>query len=218
MSVSVILKGVEKSFEVPVERNVYARFLLKPKKLSKNVLSNLSFDFFPGERVLLLGPNGRGKTTLLKIIAGFSQCSGGEVYVDGVPIRDYPSQHIGFMLGTQLLYSALTGYENLEYSAHLSGLTDIESSIESAINRWELREFIDFPTSMYSNGMKVRLALARATLALPTLICLDEPTAHLDEKGIDALRRYLRFAEATVFIASQGADSLGGLVDRVVPL
>lgn len=122
------------------------------------------------------------------------------------------------MLSTQLLYEGLTGYQNLEYSAHLYRIPKPHLRIMATIQHWGLSSFIREEVASYSNGMRALLALARCTLHSPPLLLLDEPTAYLDTHGIDRLRTFLQSSTGTVLITTQQPNTLKDIVDRVLML
>lgn len=216
---SVSLTSVGKSFHHPFKTRRFIRDLVfKKKPIKKSVFRNLNLTIETGKKVLITGPNGCGKTTLLKMIAGLTYCDEGTISLCGNLPYDQMRKNVGCMLSTHLLYNGLTGYENLELNAYLFGCKDIEKRIEEEAVRWGAESFLDQKVKTYSNGMKAALAIARANIHNPAILLLDEPTAFLDNRGIERLMEFLTTTSQTVLITSQQPERLLNSVDRVLPL
>jgi ABC-2 type transport system ATP-binding protein len=150
-----------------------------------------------GEVVGLVGPNGAGKTTLLKIISTLLQPTTGRVLVDGYdPSHDARAvrDRIGLVLADdRALYWRLTGRENLEFFGVMHGLTRRDARARAGILLDQVglasRDKLVFG---YSSGMRARLSLARALLARPPLLLLDEPTRALDPIACAAVAGMIR--------------------------
>ena len=150
-----------------------------------------------GEVVGLVGPNGAGKTTLLKIISTLLQPTTGSVLVDGYdPSQDARAvrDRIGLVLADdRALYWRLTGRENLEFFGVMHGLTRRDARARAGVLLDQVglasRDKLVFG---YSSGMRARLSLARALLARPPLLLLDEPTRALDPIASAAVAGMIR--------------------------
>ena len=159
-------------------------------------LRDVSFEVRPGEVFGLLGPNGAGKTTLLKILTCLVLPSGGRALVDGLDVaRDEPrvKRSIGFVTSDERsFYWRLTGRENLAFFGRLYGLDPAAARRRCAelIEAVELGTVADQQFMTYSSGMKQRLAIARALLHDPPVLCLDEPTRSLDPIAAKHVRRF----------------------------
>jgi ABC-2 type transport system ATP-binding protein len=145
----------------------------------------------------LLGPNGAGKTTLLKILAGLILPTRGSARVDGLDVatadRDV-RRAIGFVTADERsFYWRLSGEENLMFFARLYGLASAaaRSRIADLVQSMDLQEVAARPFMDYSSGMKQRLAICRALLHDPPILCLDEPTRSLDPIAAKHLRRFV---------------------------
>jgi len=155
------------------------------------VLRDLSLTVEPGEVVALLGPNGVGKTTLLRVIATLIRPQRGTVRLFGKPARALEAERgwIGLVANPPAFYRHLSGEENLEQSLALAGRP---ISRERAL---EAMERVGLPpgraVAAYSSGMKKRLALARTLLGGPRLLLLDEPETALDSGGREELARVI---------------------------
>ncbi|MFJ7736279.1 ABC transporter ATP-binding protein [Lysinibacillus sp. NPDC097287] len=165
------------------------------KKYKKQIaVNNVSINVKKGRIYGLLGRNGAGKTTVMKMILGLTSISSGEVSIFNQPLNSnqktiYP--RIGSIIEVPGFYSNLTGTENLKVFARLRGTINPDA-IQDALNVVGL-PFNDKKTfSSYSLGMKQRLGIANALLNDPELLILDEPTNGLDPIGIAEIRLFLQ--------------------------
>jgi ABC-type multidrug transport system ATPase subunit len=179
----------------------------------------------PGETVVLTGPNGSGKTTLLQLVAGTLEPDAGEVRVagrDAVRERRGARAHTGAVLGGPGgWYPRLTGRANLEFFAALEELgEEAPAAVDGALAAVNLREAADRRVGGYSTGMRARLALARARLARPDVLLLDEPTASLDARSVREFREFLRAdgRSRAVLLATHDEEEAALLGNRVVAL
>lgn len=197
----------------------------------RKALSQVSFSCAAGEIVGLLGPNGAGKSTLLNVIATLVRPSRGSIQYggpfdfaqgkrpasDGAEVR----AQIG-MLGHDLfLYPELTARENLEFFAHLYGVTDAAGTASRALDRAGLADRSDDFVSGFSRGMRQRVALERALLHEPSLILLDEPFTGLDQASTAALVSRLQErqrAGCLIVLATHDLDVADGLLTRAIYL
>lgn len=218
MAPYVELISVTKTFPAGLtRRNIYTRLFRSPPIAANRALfQNLNLKFEAGETIGLVGPNGSGKTTLLKLIAGLTFADQGSIRIDGEDYEAFDRRRLGLILGNDMIYTGLTGYENLEYSAYLYRCDDPADAIHRAIERWGLKDYVDSPVGNYSSGMRSRLAMARGTLHHPSLLLLDEPTVFLDADGLDRLRRYLSEGQRTVIVTTHQPDAI--VTDRLVKM
>lgn len=155
--------------------------LVKRYKKGAEALKGLSLNIKRGELFGLVGPDGAGKTTALKILSGIMQQTSGEVLINGNAPRDARGS-IGYVPQNCALYPELSVEENLHYQAGLYGVSEdqIERLKDSQLHSMGLLDFKDRLASQLSGGMKQKLALCCALVGDPELILLDEPTTGLD--------------------------------------
>ena len=161
------------------------------------VLRDLFLGVEPGEVVALLGPNGVGKTTLLRVIATLIRPQRGAVRLFGKPARALEAERgwIALVANPPAFYRHLSGEENLEQALALAGRPIARAQALEAMALVGLPE--GRPVAAYSSGMRKRLALARTLLARPRLLLLDEPETALDSGGREELVRVIAQMAAT---------------------
>jgi heme exporter protein A len=152
----------------------------------RHILRDVSFSVRSGEFLKITGPNGVGKTTLLRVICGLLPAESGSIDWCGKPVegaRDEFHSQLGYLGHPNSLKSDLTARENLRFLAGLrQSLTD--KDIDAALDRCGILSRGDLPARSLSAGQKRRLALARLLLAEASLWVLDEPVTNLDTAGI----------------------------------
>ncbi len=159
------------------------------------VLESISFDVREGACYVLFGVNGAGKTTLLKILAGLQRPSSGRFTVlgfDGQSEQAAIREHLFFLGHQSALYDALTAAENLRFAMGLRGRKPTATEIKRALDRVEIGPFANLACRYLSAGMKRRLSIAAALLALPSVLLLDEVYMSLDEAGTQLLHSCLQ--------------------------
>lgn len=185
------------------------------------VLSDLSLNVAPGERVAVRGSNGTGKTTLLRCIAGTLEVSGGTIRVVGHPAGSLEARRlIGLSLSQERsFYMRLSGAENLRVFAGVRGLSRraARTRVDALVEELELTEIASQRCDRCSTGQLQQLAFARALLEEPELLLLDEPTRSLDTEARErlwaAVERRPRVAVVCATHLSEDLDRLTRHVD-----
>ncbi|HEX2492126.1 MAG TPA: ATP-binding cassette domain-containing protein, partial [Steroidobacter sp.] len=164
---------------------------------SVQALHDVSFQGGDGRIVGLLGHNGAGKSTSLRVLSTVLRADGGRALVDGHDCALAPlkvRQRLGVLPHGSGLYAQLSGRENIAYYAKMHGLrgADVKRSVDEWIDRLGLQSVADRRAKGYSQGERLKVALARALVHRPQTIILDEPTSGLDVNAVRMLREVLR--------------------------
>ena len=193
---AISISNLSKTYPVPFRR--LRAFFRRPVKDPVEALRNVSFEVEPGEIFGLIGRNGAGKTTLTKIVATLVQPTTGSVSVNGhdsVSDDEHVRRQIGLSTAEERsFYWRLTSEQNLMFFARLHGLSDriAKQRIKDAFSKLELDEVARRRFGELSTGNKQRLAVARALLADPPVLLLDEPTRSLDPLAAARMRDLIR--------------------------
>ena len=187
-------------------------------------VDGVSFRAEDGQITGLLGPNGAGKTTSLRMLYTLMKPDSGQVVVDGVDAAKDPEavrRRLGVLPDSRGLYKRLTSRENIRYFGRLHGLDDalIAQRTEALSQALEMGDIIDRRTEGFSQGQRVKTAIARALVHDPRNVILDEPTNGLDVMATRAMRRFLlqlRAEGRCVLFSSHIMQEVAALCDRIV--
>ena len=163
----------------------------------KKAVDDLNLHIAPGEIYGFIGHNGAGKTTTLKSVAGILQFDAGEIYIDGMPIKENPlecKRRFAYIPDNPDLYDYMTGIKYLNFIADIFGVGENErqARIRKYADAFELTADLAQPIAAYSHGMKQKLAIISAWLHEPKLILMDEPFVGLDPKAAHLLKEMMR--------------------------
>lgn len=196
---------------------------LTKKYGEKRAVDGLSLHIQAGEIYGFIGHNGAGKTTTLKACCGILGFDEGEIYVDGISIKENPlecKRRIAYLPDNPDIYAYMTGIQYLHFIADIFGV-DAETRqarIEKYAAAFELTSSLAMGVSSYSHGMKQKLAIISALLHEPKLLIMDEPFVGLDPKAAFTLKGFLREIcnrGGAIFFSTHVLDTAEKLCDKV---
>ena len=187
-------------------------------------VNGVSFEARDGEITGLLGPNGAGKTTTLRMLYSLLPPDEGEIRIDGMdPENDAMEikRTLGVVPDSRGLYTRLTARENIAYFGELHGMNRqaIEGRIEELTRTLNMEDFIDRRTEGFSQGQRVKVAIARAMIHQPQTVLMDEPSNGLDVMSTRALREYILALKAdghSIVLSTHIMQEVAALCDRIV--
>jgi ABC-2 type transport system ATP-binding protein len=226
-AVAAELSGVGKTFPTAFGYVSWIKSWGRPER--RIALSDVSFSVRRGELFGLLGANGAGKSTVLRVLAGLVLPDAGHVAIEGIDALAEPLRvraHVGLCTGEERsFYYRLTARSNLEYFGTLAGVNrhDLPRRIEEVARTVDLFDDLDRRFDQFSAGMRQRLSFARALIGDPDVLLLDEPTRAVDPVHTYELRRFIRedvvgrFGK-TVILATNQLEEAWELCDRIAVL
>jgi len=187
-------------------------------------VQGVSFGARDGEITGLLGPNGAGKTTTLRMLYTLMRPDAGSIHVDGVDALAEPlavRRSLGVLPDARGLYKRLTARENIDYFAALQGLEPAEAKqrADALIAALGMQDLAGRRVEGFSQGERVKTAIARALVHDPRNVLLDEPTNGLDVMATRSLREFLRGLRAAgrcVLLSTHLMQEVAALCDRIV--
>ena len=189
-----------------------------------HVLKGVNFDVRKGSIFALLGSNGAGKTTIVKILTTLLKQDAGNAVVNGFDVSSKPDQ-VRQSISLTGQYAAvdeiLTGRENIVLIARLRHLRNPQQIADDLLKRFGLTDSADRRVSTYSGGMRRRLDIAMSLIGAPQIIFLDEPTTGLDPEGrleVWNMIKELAHNGTTVFLTTQYLDEAERLADQIAIL
>jgi sodium transport system ATP-binding protein len=203
--------------------------MIEVKELHKafgdvKAVDGVSFTARDGEITGLLGPNGAGKTTTLRMLYTLMKPDRGQVLVDGTDAAADPlavRRALGVLPDARGLYKRLTARENIDYFGRLHGLPAdvLAARRDELIRTLEMQDIAERRTEGFSQGQRVKTAIARALVHDPRNVILDEPTNGLDVMATRALRQFMRQLKdegRCVLFSSHIMQEVAALCDRIV--
>jgi ABC-2 type transport system ATP-binding protein len=196
------------------------------RSYGKNLaVDGVSFTIGSGEIVGLLGHNGAGKTTIMRMLSGYLEPSGGSIDIDGVALATNAhqiQQQLGYLPENLPVYPDMMVADYLEYAATLKGVAtkDRYQQMREAISATALEERALDPINTLSRGLRQRVGVAQALLGRPRLLILDEPGNGLDPEQTEHMRALIRklARRATVILSTHIMQEVDAICDRVLML
>ena len=200
-----------------VVQNLFVPFGTEPG------LHDVSLRVARGERVVIVGPSGAGKTSLLRAIAGLTAITNGSVSIAGRDVTQLPPEQRGavYMHQTPLLFPHLSVFENVAFSLRVRGVATVEINerVHEALQKVQLDALATRAPHTLSGGQQHRAALARAVVSRPELLLLDEPFSSLDPRLRDDVRDALVALQEefklSVLLITHDVDEASRLADRI---
>ena len=186
-------------------------------------VDNISLEVEPGEFFTLLGPSGCGKTTLLRMIAGFNEINGGDIYFGDLRINDVPAykRNIGMVFQNYAIFPHLSVRDNVAYGLKARKLpkNEIAERVDEAMRLTQIEMHADKRPEQLSGGQQQRVALARAIVIRPALLLMDEPLSNLDAKLRVQMRSSVRKLQknlgiTTIYVTHDQEEALA-ISDRI---
>lgn len=206
---AISVQGLTKDFRVGL------------RGLKLRAVDNLTLEIPRGQVFGLLGPNGCGKSTTLKIVLGLVPATTGTISILGSPSATSEARRrTGFLPEAPYFHKFLTGRELVQYCARLSGVpaAKVTEAVEASLELAAMTEAASRPIGTYSKGMLQRIGLAQAIVHDPELVILDEPTAGVDPVGSAAIGRMIHAMRAkgkTIVLCSHLLGQVEQVCDRV---
>ncbi|MEE9411817.1 MAG: ABC transporter ATP-binding protein [Methylococcales bacterium] len=204
--------------------------MLKAQQLSRQygsftAVNNVSFEIDDKQVIGLLGHNGAGKTTIMKMMTGFLEPSSGVISIDDIDVnqqRVETQKRVGYLPENCPLYPEMTVIDFLLYTAQLRNMHvgQAQGAVQAAIVRTDLRVKASQQIHTLSRGYRQRVGVAQAILAEPEILILDEPTNGLDPSQIENMRELVRelAQTSTVIISTHVLQEVSAVCDRVLIL
>lgn len=187
------------------------------------VVKDFNLDIAPGEFVTMLGPSGSGKTTCLMMLAGFETATGGEIYIDGVPVNNLAphKRDIGMVFQNYALFPHMTIAENLAFPLKVRKLSSdiVQSKVKNVLDMVELGHVANRYPKQLSGGQQQRVALARALVFEPKLVLMDEPLGALDKQLREQMQMEIKHLHEklgiTILYVTHDQDEALTMSDRI---
>lgn len=189
-----------------------------------DILHDINLEVREGEFLTLLGPSGCGKTTLLRLISGFEEPTGGQIFIDGKDVVGLPphQRHVHTVFQSYALFPHMTVFENIAFGLRCQkvALPEIQERVAAVLKMVKLEKYAQRKPSQLSGGQQQRVAIARAAVNRPRVLLLDEPLSSLDYRlrktmQIELKQLQRRLGITFIFVTHDQEEALS-MSDRVV--
>ncbi|MBR74146.1 MAG: hypothetical protein CL872_04340 [Dehalococcoidaceae bacterium] len=189
----------------------------------QTILEDINFEIIAGEKIALIGENGTGKTTLIKLISGLLKPTSGIVKILDHDMHDNNIEKpiIGICLDELMLDQRLTVFENLEFYSKLMSTNNPTGEINKLFEIFDCKNIIDAQINLLSSGMRQRINLIRALLNIKNqnLLLLDEPTKNLDYNSKNILaQNILCKQDYTIIVATHDIDNIASWASKIIEI
>ena len=214
------VKNLSKQFKVPTEK----KGLFGPKKKNFLAVDSLEFTLEKGKVLSILGPNGCGKTTTLRMIAGMLEPSKGTAIVDGLDVRKHKhdvKSKIGYMTNNTSLYDRLNVVETIKFFADLNQISEdvYKPRAEQLFEQLDMKNYLLKRIADLSTGMKQKTSIVRTLIHDPDVVILDEPTTGVDVTGqsvIIDLIKSIKDSGKTLIFSTHQLGEVRDIADQIV--
>ena len=191
-----------------------------------NVIHGIDLDIEPGEFTVFVGPSGCGKTTLLRMVAGLEEISGGDLHIGGVRVNDLgPSERgVAMVFQSYALYPHKTVFDNMAFALKIAKTpkADIARRVHEAAEILQLTEYLDRLPKALSGGQRQRVAIGRAIVRDPKVFLFDEPLSNLDaalrtKMRVELATLHRRLGATMVYVTHDQVEAMT-LADKIVVL
>jgi len=185
---------------------------------NREVLSGVDFDIAPGEKIALLGANGCGKTTLLKLLCGLLAPTEGSILIDDKEVEARPS--FGFRVGfipenpTEMFFESTVERE-VSFILRKKKENEISSKVSDILREFNLEHLKQSSPFEISSGERKKVSIAAVVVAEQPIILMDEPISGLDWRGIVAIEKWIKQSKASIVVTSHRTD-FARVFDRIV--
>ncbi|RQH09970.1 ABC transporter ATP-binding protein [Paraburkholderia dinghuensis] len=190
------------------------------------VLRDVNLDIADGEFVVFVGPSGCGKTTLMRMIAGLEDISGGDLTIDGARMNDVPpaKRGIAMVFQSYALYPHMTLYDNMAFGLKLAGAKkpEIDAAVKNAAKILHIDHLLDRKPKQLSGGQRQRVAIGRAITRKPKVFLFDEPLSNLDaalrvKMRLEFARLHDELKTTMIYVTHDQVEAMT-LADKIVVL